>query len=158
MSWKMIGKPITTAEMGGTTISQRIVTPNKRYLLAGVQAGIVFYGNPSYTNLAMRLYHDSAGSPGALIATSKTYTKSQIQTLAHAYKFIGFGFDPHIPIQASAAYHLVLYATGYTGNSASHIAWRLSYPDPQFPTGIDLDAAHADNHPFEMTMVGASLP
>lgn len=152
----MLGKPITTAEMGGTSISQQILTP-KKFLLAGVQAGVIFYGDPAYTSLVMRLYHDSAGSPGGLIATSKSYSKAEIQSLAHAYKFIGFGFDPFVPMQSSALYHLVLYAAGYTGDASSHIAYRLAYPDPQYTEGQDLDAAHADNHPFEMTFVGTDL-
>ncbi len=159
MSWRMIGRPFATADMGGITISQRIVTPNRRLLLGGAQVGVVFYGNPAYTNLAIRLHHDSAGSPGALIATSKSYTKAEIQTLDHAFKRIGFGFATPVPLQLSTPYHFILYATGYTGNSASHIAWRHAYPDPQYVEGLSgiLDAAHADNYPFELTLVGTDL-
>lgn len=157
MSWDIIGKPISTAEMGTTAISQRIITPPKRILLKAVQAHVIFYGDPVFTALSMRLYHDSAGSPGALIAETFSKSKAELITLDHGCKFIGWEFDKAIPMQLSTAYHFVLFASGYTGDDTSHIAWKYAYPDPQFEGGLTLDAAHADNHPLELTMVGADL-
>lgn len=154
MSWRMIGKPIATAEMGTTDIHQKVTMPATPYLIAGVNVAVVFYNDPAFTDLAVRVYSDSAGSPGSLIATSEAYEKTEISTLDHAVKWVGFKFTNPFWAAANEDYHFVLYATGYTGDSSSHLAWRLSYPDPQFSSGITLDAVHATNHPLEISLVG----
>jgi hypothetical protein len=151
----MIGRPYSTADIG--TFGQRIRI-NSNISLIGAQVGLLFYNNPSFTSINLKIYSDSASStPGKLIHTStNSWTKAQLQTLDHAYKNIGFTFSKPL-LKNNLFYHFVLDAVAYTGNDSAHIAWRISYPDPQYTTGLTLDAAHGDNHPFELSLVGDEL-
>lgn len=158
MSWRMIGKPYETAEMSGTpTITQKFVCTTNQ-ILKGINAGIIFYNDPTFTNIALRLYSDQGGSAKSLIATSSTiYTKAQCMAGdTNSYRIMGFTFGG-IHLRAGMTYHLALYATGYTGDSSAHIAWRSSYPDPQYRTGLTLNAAKAAKHHFEFGIISDAL-
>lgn len=161
MSWRMIGKPFTTAEMTGTpTITQKFTlsTTNGDHLLRGLNAGVIFYNNVVFTAVSMQVWTDRSGSPGSLMASStNSYTKLQaMEGENNAYKVLGFTFDD-VPLRAGASYHAVLIASGYTGDDTSNIAWRKSYPDPQYRTGVTLNAAKAANHPLELSVISAKL-
>lgn len=155
MSIRTIGVPILTADMAGVPVkSQRFRHPTNSFTMAGCVWGLIKYNSPTFSNVYLNLYADRGGSVGKLIATSTTsYTSAEIATMAHALKTAGFAFDKRY-LQGSVWYHMVLMIAGYTGNSSSHIAYRHSYPDPQYVTGITTDAAHGDNHPFEMSIIG----
>ncbi len=154
MSWRMIGKPILTADLPNA-VFQRFRHPTKNVMVTGLQVGVILYNDPVFTSLEARIYSDSASTPKKLLATStNTWAKAELlETEAHGVKFAGFSFDG-ITLIAGEYYHLVLYPNGYTGTDASHIAWRMSYPDPQYPTGLTLDAAHGDNHHLEFSIIG----
>lgn len=154
MSWRMIGTPILTADLPAT-VSQKFRHPSKNVLVKGVQCGIILYNDPAFTTLEARIYSDNGGTAKKLLATSSnSWSKAEILTTEiHGLKFIGFSFDG-ITLIENEWYHLVLYPNGYTGTDASHIAWRMSYPDPQYTTGLTLDAAHGDNHHLEFSIIG----
>lgn len=158
MSWRMIGKPIATADLvAPIAVSQRFRHATVSFILRAIQVGVVIYNSPTYTSLEARLYSDNAGSPGVLIATStNSWTKSEINTLASGFKNVGFSFN-FIPLRAAEYYHIVLFPNGYIGDSTAHIAWRFSYPDPQYRTGINLNAAQAATHPLELSIIGSGL-
>jgi hypothetical protein len=157
MSWRIIGKPFTTADMSGApTISQRITLDNKTQLKSAV-CGIIQYGNPSFTSIFLSVYSDNAGAPGLLIKSSDVILNSSLSTLDHAYKQVGFVFTNPPTLAAGVVYHFVISAVGYTGNDSSHLAWRHSYPDPQYQTGVTIDAANAAKHPFEISIIGAEI-
>lgn len=159
MSWRMIGTPILTADISAPiAVSQRFSCTDGSYLLKGCQVGIILYNDPAFTSLEARIYSDSVSAPKTLIATStNSYTKAEVLTAQiHGMKNIGFSFNG-IPLVAGDFYHLVLFPNGYTGTDASHIAWRMSYPDPQYRTGITLDAAHGDNHHLEFSLIGEEI-
>ena len=159
MTWRMIGKPILTADLTAPIgVSQKFSKPSGGMIVTGAQVGVILYNDPAFTSLSARIYSDSAGSPKVLLATStNSYTKAELLEVEdHALKFTGFSFNS-VPLQSGVSYHLVLFPSGYTGTDASHIAWRMSYPDPQYQTGLTLDAAHADNHHLEFSLLGKSL-
>ncbi len=157
MSWRMIGKPILTADLPNA-VFQRFRHPTKHVLVAGIQVPILLYNDPVFTNLELRIYSDSASSPKKLIATStNVWTKAQLlEVQDHAIKFVGFSFDG-VFLNSAEYYHLVLYPNGYTGTNASHIAWKSTYPDPQYRTGLTLQAANGDNHPLEFSIIGETI-
>lgn len=157
MNWRMIGKPFATLDMGSLpTISQRILI-GKSISLDSVQLGLVIYNNPTFTSLNCKIYSDDSGSPRKLLHTSTTsWLKAQINTLDHGYKFVGFSFNKPL-LKSSIYYHIVLDGVGYVGNDGSHLAWRQAYPDPQYRNGLTLEAANADNHPFEYSIIGAEI-
>lgn len=162
MGWRMIGKPITTAEMSATvpTIYQsvKISSGEPNRILKGLVAGVIFYNAPSFTSLALEIWSDLGGSPGKLIATS---TNSHLASTIlanedHAYRLLGFTFSS-VPMKDNQLYHVALRASSYTGDSTSHIAWRNSYPDPQYRTGLTLNAAKGAKHPMELSLISAEV-
>ncbi len=158
MSWRMISKPYTTAEMIGTpTISQRFTTSTNQ-ALRGVAAGVLVYNNPAITALTMEIWTDRDSSAAVLIATSSTsYSKVQLLGVENSsYNLVGFTFDD-IALRSGGFYHLALRASGYTGDATSHVAWRKSYPDPQYRTGMTLNAAKAANHHLEFSLITAEI-
>lgn len=153
----MLGKPIATAEINGKTIYQSVKIPALvNMVIRGVTIGLIVYNDPTFTSLHLNLFDDDSGLPGKLIAQSDAVLKLELHTLDHAYKVVGFTFQD-IPVKAGGTVHFALGGVGYVGDASSHIAIRNSYPDPQFIAGLTLDAAHADNHPFEICLVGAEL-
>lgn len=157
MTWRMIGKPITTAEMSTSAVVQKVKIPALRnMILRGVNIGLVIYNDPTFTSLHVNLYDDDSGVPGKLIAQSNALSKAALHSLPHAYKVVGFTLTD-VAVRGGSYIHIGLGAVGYIGDVFSHLAWRNSYPDPQFPTGVTLDAAHADNHPFDVCLIGSEL-
>jgi hypothetical protein len=147
MSWKSIGVPISTAENTAKSISQEFI-PESNTILRGMVAGLIFYGNPVFTSIQMFLY-----SGNSYLATStKSFNKLDILTLEHGYRILGFEFEPY-KLKAGNDYRAVLLLNGYTGNSTSHIAWRKSYPDPQYRTGITLTCEKGAKYPLELSLV-----
>ena len=158
-SWKHVVKPYDSADMSATvpTIFQRlkIGTTYGHYLLHGITAGLCFVGSPVFTALTAELWSDDGDSPGKLIATSTTsWSKAQCLTLDHAVKFIGFAFNK-VPLRAGLNYCIALRASVYTGSDTSYIAWRFSYPDPQYQTGLTLQAVKGLSHPFDVVLIGS---
>jgi hypothetical protein len=161
MSWRMIGKPISTAEMSGIpTVTQKFYSMplTNDYLLKSVIMGIIFYNDPAFTNVYVEIWSDRSGAAQKLIATSNVIPKSECLVVEdHAFRQIGFSFDSAIPLRAQTPYHLAIRASGYTGNDASHIAARISYPDPQYGNIIQKDATQAATHPFDFVLVSADI-
>lgn len=161
MSWRMIGKPYATADVTAVpTITQRfqhdtLGTPN---LLRGISVGVIFYNDPAFTTITLELWSDRASGPGALIAQSSTsYTKLEcMEAQNSAYKILGFTF-PDAPLKPGSFYRIALKPVGYTGDATAHIAWRLSYPDPQYRDGLTLNAAKGANSPFEFSIISAAV-
>lgn len=162
-TWKMIGKPISTAEMALTvpTISQRwrLPTSKPNSLLQGAGVGLIFHDS-LFTNLSLELWSDRSGSPSKLIATSQTtWTKTQVDAqfpLDYKVVFMGFEFTP-VPIRKGVYYHLALRATGYTGNDDNHIAWRHQYPDPAYAVSFDEEVVNAAWYPLEAMIFAAEF-
>lgn len=157
MSWRMLGKPFDTADMVGTpTISQKVLIPYN-CILKAVRVGIIQYNNPSWTSITLKMYANRNGSIGKLLETSTdNVLKSALFTLDHGYKETFFEFN-YVPLVQGDSYHFVLSASGYTGNSASHLAWRNSYPDPIYRNGFTPNAANGDNHPLDIHLITSRI-
>lgn len=160
MGWRMLYKPIFTADNAAAvpTIAQkfRIAADQDSKILAGLVAGVIWYGNPVFDLVKMEIWTDKGGSPGRLLATStNSFTKAQLLTLGtpnnSGYSILGFTF-PRIPLKAGMYYHAVVRFTGYTGVEGSHAGWRQSYPDPQYRAGLVLESTDAAKYPFEMSV------
>lgn len=161
MSWKNLVQPYDTADMSATvpTIFQRlkISASLSSYLLHGITVGLAFVGSPVFTAITAELWSDDGNSPGKLIATSTTsWTKAQCLTLAHAIKFVGFAFNK-VHMRAGLNYHIAIRASAYTGSDTSYIAWRFSYPDPQYQTGVTAEVTKGLAHPFDVVLIGSPL-
>lgn len=158
MGWRNLVKPLSTADVSGNVVSQKFRHPTRAMVVRMVSIGLAVWKNPAFGNVKMRIYSDRNGSPGKLIAeSSTTWTKAQVHTLDNALKFASFLFD-WAPLQANTWYHLVLAPSSYTGVDDSFLAWRMSYPDPQYPLIItDDNAAGACRHHLEFNLFGYTL-
>jgi hypothetical protein len=160
MSWRMIGKPLLTADMSGIpTITQKFNSAalTNDYLLKSIGLGIILYNDPVFTNVYAEIWSDRSGAAQKLIATSNSIPKSEcLLTDLHGFKMIGFSFDSAIPMRSQTAYHVALRASGYTGTNASHLALRISYPDQQY-TSATPDAVNGAKHHFDMSIISADM-
>lgn len=163
MTWRMICKPLETAEMTvgnvptvyqGFTLSS--TAPSK--LLRGVMVAVFAHNPNSFTGLCLELWSDNGG-PSKLIATS-TNTKVRADLLPtsdnYGICFLPFTFAD-IPLRAGAKYHLALKAVGYTYSSSAHLAWKHSFPDPQYRTGLTITIVKAATMPLEFDLITADL-
>lgn len=158
-TWTMVGKPFATADMSATVPTLywrfRIPTTGTEHFLKGAGAGVIFYGTPVFTALSAEIWSDQGSAPRKLIANSTTsWLKAQLITLAHGCKYVGFDF-PAVPLFPGAYYHLALRASGYTGTNASHIAWKHSYPDPQYAPGFTVETKKAGVMAFDSVIFAA---
>lgn len=163
MTWRMICKPLSTAEMTVAslpTVAQAFTLDSTKphKILRKVVAG-VFAHNPAFTALTMELWSDNGGVPCQLIATS-TNSKARANLLPTADNFgITFAFFlfNDIPLRAGVKYWLALKSTGYTYAALTHLAWRHSWPDPQYQTGLTLTTVMGAKMPLEATIITADL-
>ena len=159
MSWRMIVKPISTADNAAAipTVYQKFKpkTFGKYLIFSGASVGLVFYNNPIFTDISLELWSDLSG-PTKLIATStNSYTKASMLLIEdHAYKIAGFSFND-LFLKYNSHYNLTLRITGYTGHDSSYIGMRQGYPDPQYLSGLDTSAKSGDNTPFEISILGS---
>lgn len=158
-TWKHLVKPYDTSDMSATvpTVFQRLKISSglSNYLLHGIQAGIVHVGDPAFTAIVAELWSDDGDGPGKLIAQSTTsWTKAQVLTLPHGMKTVGFAFNKP-GLRAGLHYNLALRASGYTGSDSSYLAWRISYPDPQYSTGVTLQVVKGLFMPYDVILIGS---
>lgn len=157
--WRMIGRTIDTADVAGVpALTQRFRHPNRSVIMHGVQVGVILCNDPDFATLEARIYSDRNGSPGKLLRTStNSWTKAQLLLAEqNGVKFAGFNFN-FMNLQRAQWYHLAIVPTAYTGDYDSHVGWRTSYPDPQYPTGLTLNAAKAANHHLDFGIIGDVL-
>ena len=151
MGWRMIGKPIETAEIG--VLGQDFILDESQ-VIKGITIGLIFYNDPTFTSINLKI----KSPQGQVIATSLTsYTKAECLAGGNSsYRVMGFEFNETL-LQASTAYRLVVDAAAYTAINSSYIAYRSSYPDPQYPRGITLNAAKGVKHPFEFSIISGDI-
>lgn len=107
----------------------QMFTPPKNAVLEAVRTSLVFYNSPTMTSVKAQIYSDAAGTPDELIAESDVRTAASI-AVANGIVETWFEFSPVVNLTGGYRYHVVLYFTGYSGNSASsHVAWVVDWPD-----------------------------
>ena len=161
--WNMIGRPIATADNDSTipTIYQRFRLPaaGPTFMVQGVGLGVILHA-AAFTDLSVEIWNDVAGVPTTKIATSLTaWTKAAIDAqfpLDYKFLYAGFQFSPLL-LRAGVYYNLAVRLTGYTGDATSHVAWRQSYPDCQYPSalGFTVQAIDAAVMPLECNFFGS---
>lgn len=156
--WKAYGNVLLTADINGTTKTQAMkFRPNSDVVIRAVRSWFVFYNSPVFTALSLRIYEDQGGSAGKLLATStNSHSMAEMSTLAYAMKGTYFEFAD-ISLKATNYYHVLPYATGYTGTDASHIGWVKGWPDNEYRTGLALDYEEIHVNPYRFAIVGAPL-
>jgi hypothetical protein len=162
MTWRVLGKPIYTADNSASApgVYQKIKLPSN--LLANAfRVMVAHYNNPTYTSLELKIYGNRNGAIGKLLHTStNTITKATIAaTENHSLKETYFEFSPEIPLKAGEEYFASIFINGaYVGDSSTHIAFVSTWPDPIFDTGITQTQAKASNYPLRLSIFGTEFP
>lgn len=155
-TWRVWGEKYYTADATGTRIYQPIVFPRNTILLA-TRAWMVFYNNPTFTNISMLVYSDDNGAPGQLIQTATTtWNKADLYTEDNAVKEMYFEWD-YPTFKAGDTFHFVINFGGYTYSESSHVAWKKTFPDPPYKLNLTLDYESLLTYPYDITFVGDQL-
>lgn len=162
MTWRMLGKPIYTADNSASApgVYQKFKV-SSNILVRAFRIGVVHYNNPTYTSLQLKIYGNRNGSIGKLLHTSSnSVTKSTIaETENHTYKETYFEFLPSPSLRSGEEYFAAIFINGaYVGNSSTHIAWKSTWPDPIFDTGVTQTQAKSAKYPFDLAIIGTDLP
>lgn len=156
--WSVYGNVLATADIDGSTKSQAMkFKPNSDIVVRAFRTWFVCFNSPVFTQLRLRLYEDQNGSAGKLIATSSNFhIPSDLYTDPYALKGTYFEFE-YLPLKSTNYYHVLPYATGYTGNDSTHLAWVKGWPDNEYRTGLALDFEEIHVSPYRFAIVGADL-
>lgn len=156
MSWHVFADPIETAVNGTTEIHQPLVFHSNVSILA-CRAWVVWYNDPTFDDICMKIYSDNDGDPGYLLHTSSVITKDYFVDDLYGVKEIPFEFSDKPVFKAEDTYHFVLLLSNYTGDSSSHLAWKRTFPDPPYRTGLDLTYEALLTYPYDLTFIGCIL-
>lgn len=159
MGWRVWGEPLFTADFGGAPVRYMPIifrNDGENFVLKAIKTWLIVYNNPSFTSFEMRIYSSRNSAPGDLLHTSSNVqTKASIHTLANACKEIYFDFNKPV-FDKDDTYYLVLWGNGYTGDATAHVAWKKSYPDPNYTTGLS-DTKSLGKWPYDIAVFGADL-
>lgn len=157
MGWRVFGEPFATADLAsGLRVFQPVIF-NKNIVLKACRAWFIVYNNPTFTDLSMAIYSNSAGAPKKLLHTStNAITKATMCTLTNGVKEVYFEFNYPV-FNSTDTYHFVPRATGYTGSDSSHLAWRAGFPDPVYRTNVDSSYTKLGVSPYCLYFIGDDL-
>lgn len=157
--WKVYGNVLLTADINGTDKSQAMkFRTNSNIVVKAIRTWFVLYNDPVYTALSLKIYDDQNGSAGKLLATSTNSFAPADLLATYDYGLKGTYFEfANISLKGTNWYHVLPYATGYTGTDASHIGWVKGWPDNEYRTGLALDYEEIHVNPYRFAIVGASL-
>lgn len=158
----MLGKPIYTADNSASSpgVYQGFILP-ENLLVKAFRIGVIQYNDPSYTSLVLKLYGNRNGSPGKVIYTSSnSISKSTIASVEdHSYKETYFEFTNPPALRGGEQYYAAIFINGaYVGDATSHLAWKTTWPDPIFDTGVTENQAKAAKFPLQLSIIGSELP
>jgi len=156
MAWRVWGEWYATADAATTKNFQPVRFPSNQ-ILVGMQTWVIWYNNPSFTSLSMRIYGDRSGSPGKLYAQSSNVQLKTALPGTLLNRVIQTWFDfPNVPVREDTQYHWVLQIAGYTGTAASHIAWMHGFPRPIYqPVGFG--GQHFIAAPFQTAFISGEM-
>ncbi len=154
MSWSLFGERLDSVDMVGTPRVHQPFVLNKNMNIKAFRTWVIVYNSPVFTELFLDVWSNENRLPvRRLWRSDKSWTLQQITaTDGYAAKEIYFDFDLPISLRADE-YHLALCATGYTGNSTSHLAWVRGIPDPNNATDISLLTKWVHKTPFYVGVV-----
>lgn len=149
------GDVLYTADFAAADKAQKIVLDEDYYVLA-CRPWLIFFNNPTFDSLLMKLYSERDGAPGDLLFTSSSLSKADIIAEANGLKELYFEFNAPfgVPIQGGRNYYISLSGSGYVGDDSSHIAWKKAFPDCPVDTDQELDYAKVLVAPRQLTLIG----
>lgn len=159
-NWKVLAKPYDS----DSSISDKSIFQSVKFdenvVLKAVMAWVMVFNNPTFNYLFMDIYSDddqqAARTPKKLLHTSTNMQlKAEIHSLNYACKEVYFEFG-NINLRRETWFNFSMNANGYSDASAAkHLAWKSTYPDPQYPEGVTLSQAAAGQYPLTFVPIFA---
>ena len=129
-----------TIEAGGLSDGSyySMIKSTSDLILKCVRPMLIFYGDPSFTNLRGHIYSNDVqtSAPYQSIATSTNVINLSDVKTTHSYieKSVPFIFND-VALKGSDTYWFVLSSDAYTPvTDVSFIAWSKAWPDPTYKT------------------------
>ena len=161
MGWTVYACEYETGELSDTSLSTP-VKPKKNTILRAARTKIVYYNNPSFTSLNMKIYSSDniAGveTPVKLLHTSTdSRTKAEIVGDLYGIRSIYFTFDD-VVLQKDTFYNFVLNGSGYSPVlNTNYLAWIKAWPDPAYQDGFVPSRVNLFSAPFHLELIGSEL-
>lgn len=106
--------------------------PTANVIVRAIRTRYIFFGNPSFSDLTVKLYADRAGEVAGLFAPSTTtHQKVDLFSDTHALVETYFEFN-YVSMRKNLIFNLITSANGYTYSDGSHISWVKAWPDPVY--------------------------
>lgn len=156
MSWRVFGNRFLTADFGGAPVHYQCFSPTEDMFLKAVQSWFIFYNNPTWTTLGMKIYSVKNSIPYQALYTADTNTASAdwLQTYHNAVRAGYFAFSSPPPLKGGDIYALVPTFASYTGDQTAHIGWRKAFPKKIYDHYVALNGADdVNNYPFDFTLI-----
>jgi hypothetical protein len=152
--WVAYGEKLNeTITDGSFDVAQSAIF-NKNIALEACKTWLVFYGNPTFTDLKMRVYNQN---DVLVYESSNAMTKLEVlPENTNAYREIYFKFDK-ANFKSNDTYKFRLVANGYTYSDASHISWSHNYPDPVYRTNVNASYESLLVSPYYIYFIGSEI-
>lgn len=161
MTYRVWGRPVESSAFSGTNLFQSFqVTAEGLYTLRAIRTWLVFYNDPTFTDIHAKLYWNRVvngkNTPIGLIATSGPKTKAEVLTSANGVNEVGFEFND-VQLISGITYNVVINGTGYSFSDSSHIGWKHSFPDSNYPGHNPSNLINLGTNPFQISIIGGQF-
>lgn len=159
MGWRVWGDTYdSTASMTDTTLFQPVIF-NSNSIIRAARTWVIYFDDPVYTSLNMKIYSNDNNAPKKLLHTStdvRTIAEIRESGTIAGVREIYFNFAD-INVKANDTYHFVINAVGYTPAGDSHLAWMKGFPDPVYAGGYTPAGETLVVAPYQLYFIGSNL-
>lgn len=161
MGWKVYGETLLTADLTSNLRVFQTVKLTKNVVLRAVRAWFILFNDPALTSMTFDIYSadiENGNAPKKLLHSStNSITKAQfLDSDTNGVREAFWQFND-VTLNKDDFYNFVPRGTGYTGTTGSHIAWKHSWPDSPYRTGLDLDYEELHVSPYNLVFIGGQL-
>lgn len=152
--WTRWGEVLVDADTSGKRVFQSIVLP-KNSVLDRVRTEFEYYNDPNFTSIHLKLYSGTNATPGKLIATSDSRTKTEIDVLmteVYGRFETYFDFSTPVALRAGVEYFLVVNGVWSSFTDSSHLRWNKGHPDDSRGSNSTKTIASG---PFRYELIGS---
>lgn len=157
MAWRNWFDPFTTDADLANGVFTQIVIPNKNVIVRYVRTQAVFFSNPSFSTLTMKVYGNLENNVrGEHLYTSDSRTKAELITLAHGVKEFHFDFS-NITLHSSNSYQFALHGVSSGLSTSSYLGWKKGFPDPVYTSGLSIGYTTPGRMPYYFYLIGSEF-
>lgn len=159
MSWDFYANRFETSDFAGAPLIYQPFTLPRDTRVKALRTWFVFYNNPVFDSLTMRIYGSNNGVIGDLLTTfDKVWTLSEITTFDYASLEIWFDFTNEFWLSGGVEYFLAPDFDSPSFSSSSHVSWVKGFPDPNTTTfGEDVLLTNLNNLPYYIAFISDEI-